>query len=117
MPPGNLTFPSPKEFLAIFNEGWDSESYVRSLFEQEGFENVKTTAVHKYMSITIPEFMELIKPIISAGIGKSWTQTQRNEHEKDILPAIRRYLDETYGQDELVPLEPVAVLATARKPQ
>lgn len=116
MPPGNLSFPSPKEFLAIFNEGWDSESYVRIQFEQEGFEDVKTAAVAKYMQITIPEFMQLISPIIGAGTGKFWTQAQRNEHEKDVLPAIRRYLEETYGEDRLVPLEPVAVLATARKP-
>ncbi|PLB47978.1 putative UbiE/COQ5 family methyltransferase [Aspergillus steynii IBT 23096] len=116
MPPGDLRFPSVKEFLAIFNEGWDSESYVRSQFEQEGFEDVNTTTVDKYLSVTIPEFMELIRPILGAGMGKFWTQAQREEHEKDVIPAIRRYLEETYGADGLVPLEPVAVLATARKP-
>ncbi|KAK1139294.1 hypothetical protein N8T08_001140 [Aspergillus melleus] len=116
MPPGSLTFPSPKEFLAIFNEGWDSESYVRSQFEQEGFEDVNTTTVTRYMSVTVSEFMQLVEPIVGAGTGKFWTQAQRNEHEKDVLPAIRRYLEETYGADGLVPLEPRAVLATARKP-
>ncbi|PYI08174.1 methyltransferase [Aspergillus sclerotiicarbonarius CBS 121057] len=114
--PGHLKFPSIKEFLAMHNEGWDDESFVKDRFEEEGFEDVKVTAVTRETSLTVSEFMEISQGMISIVIGAFWTPEQREQHGANALAVVREYLEEKFGADGVVRMEPVAVVAVGKKP-
>ncbi|KAA8650620.1 hypothetical protein EYZ11_002749 [Aspergillus tanneri] len=114
--PGNLPFPTAKEFFSMFNAGWDSESFVRSRYEKEGFEDVQTTVVIKHISMPVPTFLKFIQPVTFPVLGKIWTQGQRDAYEKDVLLAVKRYVEEEYGADGSVTLELETIVTTARKP-
>ncbi|KAF9893839.1 hypothetical protein FE257_010009 [Aspergillus nanangensis] len=115
--PGNLFFPTTEQFLNALNEGWDTESHVRSQIEQGGFDFVQVTTVSRKISVSIAEFMVLITAILPVITKTFWTQAQRDEHEKNVPPAIQQYLEEKHGADGLVPLEPMVFIATGQKPQ
>ncbi|PWY84685.1 S-adenosyl-L-methionine-dependent methyltransferase [Aspergillus sclerotioniger CBS 115572] len=114
--PGGLKFPNMKEFLGMHNEGWDDESFVKERFEEEGFQDVKVTTVVRETSLTISEFMEISQGVISIVIGAFWTPEQREQHEANALVVVREYLEEKFGADGVVRMEPVAVIAAGRKP-
>ncbi|KAL5366302.1 S-adenosyl-L-methionine-dependent methyltransferase [Aspergillus floccosus] len=114
--PGNLPFPTVKEFLASLNEGWDSEEPTRVKLEQEGFDTVQVTTVSQKLTLPKSALVELTKPMPPVILGRFWTDEQRVKHEKDIPAALERYLDEKYGASDDVPVEPRVVIATARKP-
>ncbi|OOF99694.1 hypothetical protein ASPCADRAFT_203460 [Aspergillus carbonarius ITEM 5010] len=114
--PGGLKFPNMKEFLAMHNEGWDDESFVKDRFEEEGFQDVKVTTVARETSLTISEFMEISQSVISIVIGVFWTPEQREQHEANALVVVREYVEEKFGADGVVRMEPVAVIAVGRKP-
>ncbi|KAK9599540.1 hypothetical protein V6Z90_000973 [Aspergillus fumigatus] len=114
--PGNLPFPTQKEFIALHNAGWDSESYIQSELEKLGFRDVKVIPVPKETSIPIDEFFEVCMMIIPYLLPKFWTEEQRESHEKDVPMVLRQYLQDTYGANGQVPLEAVALITTALKP-
>ncbi|SPB48517.1 unnamed protein product [Aspergillus niger] len=112
----NVKFPTMKEFLALHNEGWDDESFVKARFEEEGFEDVEVTAVQRETSLTISEFMEVGGGMIPIVTGAFWTPEQREKYEAKAPVVIREYLEEKFGADGVIRMEPVAVLAVGRKP-
>ncbi|EAL93407.1 conserved hypothetical protein [Aspergillus fumigatus Af293] len=114
--PGNLPFPTQKEFIALHNAGWDSESYIQSELEKLGFRDVKVIPVPKETSIPIDEFFEVCMMIIPYLLPKFWTEEQRESHEKDVPMVLRQYLQDTYGANGQVPLEAVALITTGLKP-
>ncbi|RAK99170.1 gliotoxin thiomethyltransferase [Aspergillus ibericus CBS 121593] len=114
--PSDLKFPTMKEFLALHNEGWDEESFVKERFEEEGFQDVKVTAVTRETSLTIDEFMDVSQMILTIVIGAVWTPEQREQHEADVPGVVRKFLEERFGVDGVVNMEPVAVIAVGRKP-
>ncbi|RDH27315.1 S-adenosyl-L-methionine-dependent methyltransferase [Aspergillus welwitschiae] len=114
--PWNVKFPTMKEFLALHNEGWDDESFVKARFEEEGFEDVEVTAVQRETSLTISEFMEVGGGMIPIVTGAFWTPEQREKYEAKAPVVIREYLEEKFGADGVIRMEPVAVLAVGRKP-
>ena len=114
--PWNVKFPTMKEFLALHNEGWDDESFVKARFEEEGFEDVEVTVVQRETSLTIAEFMEVGGGMIPIVTGAFWTPEQREKYEAKAPVVIREYLEEKFGADGVIRMEPVAVLAVGRKP-
>ncbi|KAL7653959.1 S-adenosyl-L-methionine-dependent methyltransferase [Aspergillus phoenicis ATCC 13157] len=114
--PWNVKFPTMKEFLALHNEGWDNESFVKARFEEEGFEDVEVTVVQRETSLTIAEFMEVGGGMIPIVTGAFWTPEQREKYEAKAPVVIREYLEEKFGADGVIRMEPVAVLAVGRKP-
>lgn len=114
--PWNVKFPTMKEFLALHNEGWDDEAFVKARFEEEGFEDVKVIAVQRETSLTVSEFMEIGEGMIPIVTGAFWTPEQREMYEAKAPVVIREYLEEKFGADGVVRMDPVAVLAVGRKP-
>lgn len=114
--PGDLPFPTVKEFLASLNEGWDSEEPTRVKLEQEGFDMVQVATVSQKLSLPKSTLVELIKPMLPVILGRFWTDEQRAKHEKHIPTALQQYLDDKYGASDDVPVEPWVIIATARKP-
>ncbi|KAL4897897.1 S-adenosyl-L-methionine-dependent methyltransferase [Aspergillus ambiguus] len=114
--PGNLPFPTVKEFLSKLNEGWDSEEPTRAHLQREGFDAIEVETVTQKISLPQSTLVELIIPILPFILSHFWTQEQRKEYEKDIPTALQRYLAERYGADGDVLVEPRVIIATARKP-
>ncbi|PYH74586.1 gliotoxin thiomethyltransferase [Aspergillus vadensis CBS 113365] len=114
--PWNVKFPTMKEFLALHNEGWDDETFVKARFEEEGFEDVEVTSVQRETSLTVSEFMEVGEGMIPIVTGAFWTPEQREMYEAKAPLVIREYLEEKFGADGVVKMDPVAVLAVGRKP-
>jgi hypothetical protein len=112
----DLPFPDIEEFLSMSNKGWDSEAYIQSLLKQRGLTDIEVTTVTSYVSLPIAELMELNMTTIPFILGKYWTKEQREEHEARVPSAMQQFLEQEYGVDKLVPLEPTAIIATARKP-
>ncbi|GKZ26592.1 hypothetical protein AbraIFM66951_002779 [Aspergillus brasiliensis] len=112
----NVKFPTTKEFLALHNEGWDDESFVKARFEEEGFEDVEVTAVQRETSSTVAEFMEVGEWMISTVTGTFWTPEQREQYGAKAPVVIREYLEEKFGADGVIRMEPVAIIAAGRKP-
>ncbi|XRM39035.1 hypothetical protein ABZX51_002416 [Aspergillus tubingensis] len=112
----NVKFPTMKEFLALHNEGWDDEAFVKARFEEEGFEDVEVTAVQRETSLTVSEFMEIGEGMIPIVTGAFWTPEQREMYEAKAPVVIREYLEEKFGAEGVVRMDPVAVLAVGRKP-
>lgn len=112
----NVKFPTMKEFLALHNEGWDDEAFVKARFEEEGFEDVEVIAVQRETSLTVSEFMEVGEGMIPIVTGAFWTPEQREMYEAKAPVVIREYLEEKFGAEGVVRMDPVAVLAVGRKP-
>ncbi|CAI7601284.1 unnamed protein product [Penicillium glandicola] len=113
--PADLPFPTTKEFMSCMNPGWDSEDYVQSRFEEAGFQKVHVTTISKKFETTVEDLYKIAQPVIPIIVSKWWNQEQRDKHEQDILPALHRHLNETYGASGLVPQEWTAVFATGQK--
>ncbi|BCR96419.1 gliotoxin thiomethyltransferase [Aspergillus luchuensis] len=114
--PWNVKFPTMKEFLALHNEGWDDEAFVKARFEEEGFEDVEVIAVQRETSLIVSEFMEIGEGMIPIVTGAFWTPEQREMYEAKAPVVIREYLEERFGAEGVVRMDPVAVLAVGRKP-
>ncbi|KAI9368260.1 S-adenosyl-L-methionine-dependent methyltransferase [Aspergillus egyptiacus] len=111
-----LQFPDIDEFLNMLNKGWNSEGNVHSLFEQAGFTDIQVNAVRDLVSLPISELVELNKAILPAIVGQCWTKEQRQQFEEHVPAAMQQFLEQEYGIGGCVPLEPTAIVATARKP-
>ncbi|CAP96441.1 hypothetical protein E8E15_007455 [Penicillium rubens] len=113
--PADLPFPTTKEFMSCMNPGWDSEDYVHSRFEEAGFHSVQVTTISKQFETSVEDLYKIAQPVIPIIVSKWWNQEQRDKYENDILPALQRHLNETYGENGLVPQEWTAVFATGQK--
>ncbi|KAL3466357.1 S-adenosyl-L-methionine-dependent methyltransferase [Aspergillus heterothallicus] len=113
----DLYYPDSDEFIKTTSRGWEAESAIESLLKNEGFSDVKVTAVTKVISLPIADLVDLNSTILSALLTKYWTPEQRDEYEGRVPAAVKQYLEEKYGVGALVPLEPVGIIATARKPE
>ncbi|RAL16443.1 gliotoxin thiomethyltransferase [Aspergillus homomorphus CBS 101889] len=111
----DLSFPTTEEFLAMHNEGWDAESFVKTEFEKAGFKEVKVTTVTEQVQIPISPFLELSRSMLDLVIEKSWTQDQRKQYGAEAPGALQRFLEERFGVDGLITMEPSAVLALGTK--
>ncbi|KAL6239278.1 hypothetical protein BDW75DRAFT_154963 [Aspergillus navahoensis] len=112
-----LPLPSASEYIPQLLKGWDSETHVQSQLESAGFADVKVTAVTVKTAIPIAEFVELTKSMVPAFWEKYWTKEQREEHERQIPEVMTQWLEKEYGVGGLVPLEPTALVITARRPE
>ena len=97
------------------NPGWDSPEYVHSRLDDAGFEKIKVTTISKKFETSLHDLVKIAEPVIPIITSKWWSQAQRERHERDILPALRLYLDNTYGATGVVPQKWTAVFATGRK--
>ncbi|KAJ0417117.1 S-adenosyl-L-methionine-dependent methyltransferase [Aspergillus carlsbadensis] len=112
-----LYWPDSEEFVATTGRGWEIESTVESLLKKEGFTDVQVTSVTKSIKLPIAELVELSVSLLPALLSKYWTQEQRDEYAERVPAAVQQYLEQKYGAGALVPLEPVGIIATARKPE
>ncbi|RAH68129.1 class I SAM-dependent methyltransferase [Aspergillus aculeatinus CBS 121060] len=110
-----LPFPTTKEFMSCMNPGWDDEAYVRGRLEQAGFVRVHTTTISQAFHASTADLYKIAAPVIPIIVSKWWSAAQREAHEAEILPALGRYLEETYGAAGLVPQRWTAVFARGEK--
>ncbi|KAL4979934.1 S-adenosyl-L-methionine-dependent methyltransferase [Aspergillus desertorum] len=112
-----LPLPNASEYIPQLLKDWDSENHVQSQLESAGFTDVKVTAVTVQTAIPIAEFVELTKSMVPAFLGKHWTREQREKHEGEIPEVMARWLEGEYGVGGLVPLQPTALVVTAKRPE
>ncbi|KAI9698156.1 MAG: hypothetical protein M1836_004158 [Candelina mexicana] len=115
--PGPPPIPSMPEFIRSANGGdWHLGSYISQTLTQHGFVDVKTETVEHKASISSPaKLCETLGPMVGLITGKFWSEQQREELGPQVMPAVRKFLDEKYG-DGILELDWVAIVATARKP-
>ncbi|KAL5336229.1 S-adenosyl-L-methionine-dependent methyltransferase [Aspergillus crustosus] len=111
----DLSFPNPTEYHDIFNKGWNNESIVQARLEEVGFKDVKTTTVTAQILLPIAVLVQLTSSVLPALLGRFWTDEQREEYEGRIPATMRELLEEMYGVDGSVPLEPVGIVVRGRK--
>lgn len=58
---------------------------------------------------------KIAQPVIPIIVSKFWSQEQRYKYEQNILSALQRHLNDTYGPNGLVPQKWAAVFATGQK--
>ncbi|KAF7169580.1 hypothetical protein CNMCM5623_002222 [Aspergillus felis] len=113
--PGNLPFPTTKEFMSCTNAGWDTEEYVECRLKDAGFQKVQVTTVSKKFEVSVEDMMKIAEPVVPIITTKWWSAEQRERHEQEVVPVLKRYLEKTYGAGGLIPQEWVAVFATGQK--
>ncbi|KAJ5134983.1 hypothetical protein N7526_006348 [Penicillium atrosanguineum] len=114
--PGNLPFPTSEEFLAALGEGqWGSVPWIKSQLQQRGFVDIEVKAVTKRIQLTPKEMLEPCMMMFPLITKRFWSAEQREQHEAKVRPALAQYLEDSYGKDGVVPMDWVAILATARK--
>ncbi|KAI9747412.1 MAG: hypothetical protein M1835_002112 [Candelina submexicana] len=115
--PGPPPIPSVPEFIRSANGGdWHLGSYISQTLTHHGFVDVKTEAVQHKASINSPaKFCDTLGPMVGLITGRFWSELQREELGSRVMPAVRKFLDEKYGDGSLE-LDWVAIVATARKP-
>ncbi|KAL4807080.1 S-adenosyl-L-methionine-dependent methyltransferase [Aspergillus unguis] len=111
-----VPLPNAEEFQSKLFQSWDSEAHVQAQIEAAGFTDVKVTAVTRRAEVPIEEFVEISKISVPAFFTRLWTQEQRDKYEASLPDVMRQWLEEKFGADGVVPLEPTAIVATARKP-
>nr|AOC84391.1 OxaG [Penicillium oxalicum] len=113
--PTRLPFPTTKEFMSCMNPGWDDENYVRGRLEEAGFVHVYSTTISKEFQISTADLYKIAAPVIPIIVSKWWTTEQKEAHEHEILPALAKHLEATYGETGLVPQKWTAVFAKGEK--
>ncbi|KAL2834442.1 S-adenosyl-L-methionine-dependent methyltransferase [Aspergillus cavernicola] len=111
----DLPFPDLEELIKTINKGWNSEAHVKSVLEKGGFSDIQVKVVTDRFLLPIAELVELNKMILPALLGQFWTKEQREEYEERVPVAMQQFLEGKYGAGGLVPLEPMAIIVTARK--
>jgi hypothetical protein len=111
----NLHWPDSEEFIRTTSRGWEAETTIESLLKKEGFTDVQVKSLTKTIELPIAEVVELSVSILPALLSKYWTEEQRDEYAERVPAAVQQYLEQKYGVGALVPLEPVGIIATARK--
>ncbi|KAL3447537.1 S-adenosyl-L-methionine-dependent methyltransferase [Aspergillus insuetus] len=111
----DLHWPDSEQFVKATSRGWEAETAIESLLKKEGFTDVQVTTVTKTIELPIAEVVDLSVSILPALLSKYWTEEQRDEYAERVPAAVQQYLEQKYGVGALVPLEPVGIIATARK--
>jgi hypothetical protein len=115
--PGNLPFPTAREFLeALGNGEWYSVPWIESQLQKRGFEDISVRSVTKHMSIKVPNFVEMTMLMFAMVSKVFWTEKQREEDTVKVRPALEKYLESTYGKEGDIPMEWTAIISTARRP-
>lgn len=98
--PGNLPFPSTEQFLAAMDNGdWHSVPWIESQLQQRGLEDINVTIAATAVSLSVPEFVEMIMLVFPMVARYFWTEKQRQESEDKVRPAVTSYLEGTYGTE------------------
>lgn len=116
--PGNLPFPSQKEFLeAIGNGHWDEETWIEACLREHGFENIVVTPIQERITVDNADyFLTTVSSMLPLITSKFWNEEQRQAHEKDIPSVVLKYLEEKYGKGQPIETDWIAILTTAKKP-
>ncbi|KAL2815694.1 S-adenosyl-L-methionine-dependent methyltransferase [Aspergillus granulosus] len=113
----DLYYPDSDDFIKTMGQGWEVEASIGSLLRDEGFMDIHVRSITRSISLSIADLVEISLAILPALLAKYWTQQQRDVYAEQVSGALQQYLEREYGVDALVPLEPVALIATARKPE
>ncbi|KAJ9284827.1 hypothetical protein DTO021C3_7573 [Paecilomyces variotii] len=116
--PGNLPFPSQKEFLAAIGKGhWDDEAWIASCLREHGFEDVSVKPIQETVVVdNHDQFITMLSSMIPLITSRFWSEDQKQAHEKDIAPVMRTYLENKYGKDQPIETDWIAILSSAKKP-
>ncbi|KAL2808218.1 S-adenosyl-L-methionine-dependent methyltransferase [Aspergillus granulosus] len=113
----DLYYPDSDEFIKTVSQGWEAEASIESLLKDEGFTDIHVRSITRSISLSIADLVELSLAILPALLARYWTQEQRDVYAEQVSGALQQYLEQEYGVDALVPLEPIGIIATARKPE
>ncbi|KAF3480388.1 uncharacterized protein GIQ15_05735 [Arthroderma uncinatum] len=117
--PGNLPKPTPKEFLMSLGNGdeWHNPDWVEAQLSKRGLKDIQVKLAPKTIATsTLTEILPSLAPIITHIPAKFWNSEQREQHGDNLASAVSSYLEKNYSVDQLIPMNWVAVVATAQKP-
>lgn len=116
--PGNLTQPSSEEFLKSLGNGdeWHNPSWVEAQLRKRGLEDIQVNLVQKTIATSaLPEMLAALAPIMAHIPAKFWNEEQREQHGGGLTSAVSSFLETKYSADQPIPMDWIAVVATARK--
>ncbi|KAM5469143.1 hypothetical protein MauCBS54593_004495 [Microsporum audouinii] len=114
-----LPQPTSDEFLMSLGNGdeWHNPSWVEAELQKRGLEDIQVNLVQKTMATsTQSEMLPALAPILAHIPARFWSEEQREKHGSGLVSAVSAYLTSRYATDEPIPMEWIAIVATARKP-
>ncbi|KAJ5124029.1 uncharacterized protein N7515_007854 [Penicillium bovifimosum] len=113
--PGNLPFPEVEKMVSVMTDGhWHSKPWIESQLEERGFQEIDVCVRRDKLTLTPSIFLEMTMLVLPIMVMSFWTEEQRKENADKVRPALERYLEDTFGDDD-IETEWVAILSTARK--
>ncbi|KAJ5901981.1 Acetylaranotin bis-thiomethyltransferase [Penicillium taxi] len=113
---GDWPWPTPKAFLEMTQKGeWNSVAWIESQLYQRNLLNIKVRAVQKSISSKVPDFLAVTALILPMVSQHFWSEKQR-EKTGEFRRALETYITDTYGREGDIPMNWVAILSTACKP-
>jgi hypothetical protein len=114
--PGNLPQLSGTDFLKLIGN-WDDPSWIETQLRKRGLEDVQVNPVAKTMGMgTAQELVPVLNAPLTLIMSKIWNEEQMHQSGANVIPALEKYLEDTYGKDKLVSKLWVAIVASGRKP-
>ncbi|KAF7712397.1 Methyltransferase [Penicillium ucsense] len=112
----DLPWPTASQFLETVNNGkWNSVEWIISELKKRGYEDINVRPVTEHVSLGVPQFEEMSMTMFSMVSKAFWTEQQRENHSNGVRPAMKEYLETTYGCNGQIPMEWTAIMSTARK--
>ncbi|EFQ99087.1 hypothetical protein MGYG_02101 [Nannizzia gypsea CBS 118893] len=115
----DLPRPTSDEFLMSLGSGdeWHNPAWVESQLQKRGLGDIQVRLVQKTMATsTHSEMMPALTPIMLHLPARFWSEEQREKYGSSLAPAVSDYLTSRYGVDNPIPMDWIAIVATATKP-
>lgn len=115
----DLPKPTSDEFLMSLGSGdeWHNPTWVEDQLQKRRLEDIQVRPVQMTMATSNQsEIMPALGPIMSHIPARFWSEEQREKYGPGFASAVSDYFTSRYGVDRLIPMDWVAIVATATKP-
>ena len=95
---------------------WLNAAWIQGYLPTVGFEDAKAELFPYEMKIQGADaFLNRFAMMLDFVVSRYWTKEMKAQHAEKVKPAVRKYLEDTYGDEERS-LYADAIIITGRKP-
>jgi hypothetical protein len=96
---------------------WNSVPWIESQLKERGLEDINVHSESRNISVPFSRLADMTTMMLNMIIKSFWTDKQREENADKVRPAMEKYMLDTYGGNGDIPMQWVAIISTARKPE
>ncbi|KAK1978716.1 S-adenosyl-L-methionine-dependent methyltransferase [Colletotrichum cereale] len=106
------------ELTSLWGPGaWESPSFAKSMFTAAGFVEVEVEVVTRWVPFRdVDEWCTVFQAFMHGVVERFWTRAQREGLRAELMPTLRRYMEDKYGGRPFE-VERTVLLARGRKPE